>query len=184
MEILKNILILCAVVAAIVFAFAFGKHLGVQDATEMHTKLRIKENSDLQQQLLQLDQSFLANLVTRPGTLISGTYKLDVQYAGQATNSFPVTATFANGRLVGLTMAAFRIEKLAQSDSFVSWEQHHFDGDQGPSSSFIGLVDGNQMSGKVYLHPGNGWHEGEPAACGVWNLRSPGVLSTNSTLTN
>jgi hypothetical protein len=182
MEILKKILILCAVVAAIVFAFAFGKHLGVQDATEMHTKLRIKENSDLQQQLLQLDQSFLANLVTRPGTLISGTYKLDVQYAGQITKSFPVTLTFSNGKLVSMTTTAFHVQNIVHASSVVSWNQ--FDLDEGPSADFIGLINGNQMSGKVYLHPGNGWHEEEPAAYGVWYLRPSGILSTTSTVTN
>lgn len=158
----KKITAGCVILALLVIAFWGGQATGAESAS----KLQAKRDLTLHKQLVELDRSFLTNVVTRSNTLTSGVYTLETRFAGKAEKVSAVELKFSNGQLV--QPSNLPIQHVVQTGSVVSWEQ--YDGDEGPNSSFVGLIDGSVMWGRVYVAPGQGWREGEPPAYGVWRL--------------
>jgi hypothetical protein len=160
----KKILVLCAFLALLVIAFWVGWYSGVYS----RSKLQTKQDLELHKELVELDQSFFTNAVTRPSVMNSGAYTLEIQFAGKPEKvSSTLELEFSNGRLVGAPNQ--RIQDIVQTRNVVSWEQ--YDSDEGPSTTFVGVIDGDGMWGRVYVSPGQGWRQGEPPVYGVWRLR-------------
>jgi len=167
----KKVFTTCGVFALIAAAFFVGRTFGAHATWQSYTQTRIQQEKQLQEQMLALDRSFLTNLMVRPNALISGSYALELQYTGKPFKSHSVTLKIDNGKLASMSEASFVFHNVSQNGSVVSWSMDWPDGDEGPGADFIGVIDGNQMSGKVYKRPGSGWHAGEPAAYGVWRLK-------------
>ncbi|HXI85790.1 MAG TPA: hypothetical protein VNL17_17055 [Verrucomicrobiae bacterium] len=158
----KKIVAVCAVLALIAIIFWVGSYYGA----DSRSKLQTKRDLDLHKKLVELDRSFLTNVVTRPNTMTSGSYVLEIQFTGKPEKTAALELEFSNGQLI--KMSKLPIQDLVQTGSVVSWMQ--YDEDEGPSARFIGLIDGNGMWGRVYVEPGQGWREGDPPAYGVWKL--------------
>jgi hypothetical protein len=117
-------------------------------------------------ELLKLDEPLFTNVVTKPSTLTSGRYTLEMQIAGKPATNCVLDLEFSNGRL---TKISGFVQKVVQTGSIVSWEQ--YDMSESPTVKFVGVIDGDRMWGRVYVEPGQGWREGEPPEYGVWTAR-------------
>ena len=158
----RKIIGVCAALALLTIAFWIGRASGINSASELQTK----HDLELHKELVGLDQSFLTNVVTRPNTMTSGLYTLELQFAGKTKQVSELRLEFSDGKLV--KPSQLPIQDIVQVGSVISWEQ--YDADEGSSTKFIGLIDGNVMWGRVYQEPGRGWKQGEPPAYGVWFL--------------
>jgi hypothetical protein len=152
---MKRILIVGVIMALIVIAY-----MGWRQPVPTDWALRQHE------ELVELDKAFLPTIAVRPSSMTSGTYTLETWFHGKAAEAAEVELEFSDGQLVKLT--GLPIQGIVQHGHVVFWER--FDYDEGPSAAHVGLVDGNTMWGRVYVKPGQGWHEGEPPAYGVWRL--------------
>jgi hypothetical protein len=157
-----KIITIVAVLALLVIAYLAGQSNGSHTAVEQQTE----RDLDLHKELVELDQSFLTNISTRPNTMSSGAYTLETRFAGSTTKESSLELEFSNGQLLKVT--GLPIQDIVQTGNVVSWEQ--FDYDEGPSARYVGLIDGDVIWGRVYVKPGQGWREGEPPSYGVWRL--------------
>jgi hypothetical protein len=156
----KKIISLCAVLAGLSVAFWIGRGVGADIASKAQTKRDVQ----LHKELIELDRAFFTNVVTRPSTMTSGRYNLEVRFAGKPEKISEIELEFSNGRLV--KASKLPIQHIVQTGNVVSWEQ--YDSDEGPIAIFVGTIDGNEMWGRVYVEPGQGWHQGQPPVYGVW----------------
>lgn len=156
----KRIISLCVMLALLAIAFWFGRAVGVDTTSKAQAKRAIQ----LHKELIELDRAFLTNVATRPGTMTSGRYKLEVRLAGQPERVSEIELEFSNGKLVKASQLP--IQHIVQTGNVVSWEQ--YDASEGPSAIFVGTIDGDGMWGRVYVEPGQGWHQGDPPVYGVW----------------
>jgi hypothetical protein len=170
-DMLKKIVAICAAFCAVLALLAIAFWVGRAGGVERTSMLQTKRDLELHKQLVELDQSFLTNVVTRPNTLTSGLYTLEIRFAGKTEEVSALELEFSNGQLV--QNPKLPIQHIVQTGSVVSWERYNMDED--PSSTFVGVIDGNVMWGRVYLEPGQGWREGQPPAYGVWRLHPKSV---------
>ncbi len=159
----RNIIIIGAALLLPVIGYWVGQSHG----SNKEVKHRTKRDLELHGQLVELDQWFLAGVATRPSIMTSGKYTLATRWAGRKTEVSMVDLEISDGRVSKMT--GLPIQDIVQTGKVVSWEQ--VDMDEGPSARFIGLMDGDGMWGRVYVKPGQGWHEGEPPAYGVWRFQ-------------
>jgi hypothetical protein len=160
----RTLLALSVVLPLLVVAGLVGWFYGSRAAT----RREIAREASRQKELMVLDESFLAKVAVRPGAPVSGKYVLETSLPGKAPDAAVVEAEFSNGQLVSLT--GVPVQGIVQTGQVVSWEWEYADPDEGPVVRYVGLVDGDAAWGRVYVAPGEGWHEGEPPACGVWRL--------------
>ena len=160
-----KIVVIGAVLALFAMAFVTGRVIGIRSTSDLQSKREL----ELQDKLFELDQAFLKDVVTRPNTMTSGRYTLEIKLAGQMKKISVVELEFAKGKLVKLSKLPIEnIENIVQTGNVVSWTQ--YDMDKGPIARFVGLIDGNVMWGRVYVGPGSGWRDDERPAHGVWRL--------------
>ncbi|MBN2582266.1 MAG: hypothetical protein JXL80_04300 [Planctomycetes bacterium] len=161
--------IVVAGVAAVMLVVAFlaGWFVGSSAAEDAATRRQAQRDLELYKELVKLNQSFLAGVEARPSTLTPGTYVLETHLVGQADPS-SVLVDYANGQLV--KQEGLPVTDFTRQGSMVSWSKPYTDPDQGPQVSYVGLIDGDTMWGRVYVAPGQGWHEDEPPNYGVWRL--------------
>ena len=166
----KWLIALCGILAliGIVVAFWVGRAVGTGTASKAQTE----RDMQLHKELIELDRTFLTNVVTRPSTMTSGRYNLGVRFAGQAERLSEIELEVTNGNLVKIS--PLPIQHIVQAGNAVSWEQ--YDMSEGPSAIFVGTIDGNAMWGRIYVEPGQGWHQGEPPAYGVWRATPKSTL--------
>ncbi len=158
----RKIIAVGVVLALLVIAFLAGHFNGLRSADEQ----QIKQDLSRHKELVDLDQSFLASIAARPSALTSGTYALETRFPGKAAEVSALELEYSGGKLLKLT--GLPIQDIVQTGQVVSWER--FDYDEGPAATYVGLIDGDTMWGRVYVKPGQGWQEGEPPAYGVWRL--------------
>jgi hypothetical protein len=161
---LKRVIVVCTVLAFLVIAFWVGRAVGLQTAIKLRTKQELEQHD----QLVALDRSWLTNVVTRPSTMTSGVYTLEIRLAGRPVQASTVEFDFSKREFIKGSKLV--IWNVVQTGNAVSWEQHETEDDEEPNATLVGLVDGNGIWGRVYVAPGEGWHEGEPPAYGVWRL--------------
>ena len=158
----RKIIIAGAVLVLVVIAFLVGRYMGSQSAVQQQTQRDLR----LHEGLVELDQSFLANIATRPSSITSGTYTLETRFPGKAPQISSLQVECSNGQLLKLTGPAIHKDTVRQG-SVVSWQAYE---DEGPFARYVGIIDGDIMWGHVYVEPGQGLREGEPPAYGVWRL--------------
>lgn len=158
----RKIIPISAVLVLLVVTYMVGQRNGIKAESEQQSKRDLQ----LHHQLVELDESFLTSVVTRPNVISSGTYTLETRFAGQSVKTSTVKLTFSDGQLMKLENLP--TQGIQQTGNVVSWEQ--FDPDEGPSARFVGIIDGYVMWGRIYMKPGQGWREGTPPAYGVWRL--------------
>ena len=163
----QKIIVVVSVLILLVTAFLTGRRSGMHVAIEQQTKQQLQRDLQLHRELVELDRLFLPNIPVSPNTMTSGSYTLETWIAGKPEENSVLKMEFADGKLVKLPPRV-PIQDIQQTENVISWER--YDMHEGPSAIFIGLIDGNEMWGRVYVEPGQGWREGEPPAYGVWRL--------------
>jgi hypothetical protein len=162
----RKIIIAIGVLVLLVIAYWVGHGRGSAAAEWEQAQRDMKLHEDL----VALDRSFLAGLATKPGSLTSGTYVLETQFAGKPAIRTLVKVTYRNGQSLELTgLPSQDIFNVVCQGAVVSWDCGNMSA-EGPFATYVGLVDGSVMWGRVYQGPGQGWREGEPPAYGVWKL--------------
>ncbi len=142
-------------------AFWYGRDVGSDRAV----KQRITRDMMQHHQLLELDRTFLARMGVQPNALVSGRYLFAKTLAGETTSVTPVEITVTEGQLrivSGITAGNFN-----QTGNVVTWQ---YVGNEMPVAQYIGVIDGAELWGRIYVEPGQGWHEGVPPNYGVWQL--------------
>lgn len=99
--------------------------------------------------------------------MTSGSYTLEVCLAGKPVNTSLLDLVFFNGELSNAREGhVANINQTGNVILFLKVEE-----DEGPFLQFVGVIDGNEMWGRVYQVPGQGWHQGEPPNYGVWRVQ-------------
>jgi hypothetical protein len=155
--------ILVAVTVLLLLAIAFWA--GQSNGTSETTRLQLKSQLAIHKQMIDSDRSLFEKVITRPNSMTSGIYALEVTFPGRTKESSVLNLQLVNGQLIRVP-TELQMEDIQQTDKIVSWVRH--DMHEGPSARFMGLIDGTEMWGKVYVEPGQGWREGEPPAYGAW----------------
>jgi hypothetical protein len=147
--------------------FWLGRCEGLRDVPA----LQAKHDRDLVPILIGQDRAFMKNVTTQPSALASGTYVLETTFPGKPIETCEVKLSIANGQLVAVNQA---IGQPLLTDGFVQEgsivRATVYDTEEGPPREYVGLIDRTTIVGKVYILPGQGWHEGEPAEYGVWRM--------------
>jgi hypothetical protein len=155
------------IVGSVLLLPVIGYWVGQSYGSNREMKQRTKRDLVLHGKLVELDQWFLAGVAAQPSTMTSGKYTLEKRWAGRAMETSVAELEISDGCVRKMT--GLRAQDIMQTGKVVSWKQ--VDADEGPSARFVGLMDGDGMWGRVYMEPGQGWHEGEPPAYGVWRLQ-------------
>src|SRR5258706_15135851 len=92
---LKKLAIFCAVLALLAIAFWIGRTNGVSTSSNLQTK----RDLELHKTLVELDRSFLTNVVTRPNMMTSGIYALEIRFAGKPETISELELEFSNRQL-------------------------------------------------------------------------------------
>lgn len=167
----RKIITIGAVLALLVVAYLVGQHNGQHKDSRDAAERQMKHDLELCRKLVELDRSFLANVLTRPNALTSGTYMLETTFPDRPPEALVLVLNFSNGQLlteyqtVGQNLVT---HGFTQQGTLVSGTV--YDMDEGPGREYVGVIDGDMMWGRVYQLPGQGWREGEPPAYGVWRL--------------
>lgn len=164
-EVIRLVVVIGAMIVIATLTYFVGHNRG-----ERYCAQHLQQPPEYWEQLVQLDRDFLSTVVTRSNRLASGTYVFEIRFPGQSTQTYVVALVFANGRLLKAPNPRkdkFVTHSLVQNAHVVSWSQT--DTDEGPNATYVGLIDGLMMWGKVYVPRGTGWHQ-NPPAIGVWRL--------------
>jgi len=162
----QKVIVAVGVTVLITVAYVVGHSRG-----EDYYAKRRSLSPEYWNQIAGLYKSFLSNVAARPSTLTSGTYMLETTFPGKPTEVHVLDLVFSDGKLltkyqtVGPNLVT---NGFTQEGKVVSGSLH--DMNERPSREYIGHMDGNMMWGTVYVPPGEGWHEDEPPAYGVWRL--------------
>lgn len=166
--VVRRIAVVCAVLGLLAVAFWCGRSTGFHTATTQATRQQAKRDLALHDRLVELDRSLFAQVAASPNKMTSGRYTLETSLAG-TTTAASVDLDLVDGQLRRIT--SLHVQDIQQTGTVVSWEQFPgADADEGPSARYVGVIDGDEMWGRVYVKPGEGWHEGTPPAYGVWRL--------------
>ena len=124
----RKIIAIGTVLALLVIAYLAGHSNGSQSEVQQQTK----RDLSLHKELVELDQSFLTNIVTRPSTMTSGVYTLETRLSGKSAEVSELELEYSNGQLLKLT--GLPIQDIVQTGHVVSWER--FDYDEGPGATY------------------------------------------------
>ena len=119
-----------------------------------------------QNQRAEFDRQTLAMISTKSNALISGTYSMTTWLPGNPAQVHELFLTVSNGiPIFSPTNAGHRngmADTFTVNGKVVSWHMEgiFYEG----NAEFVGLIDGNEMWGRVY-----GWNPGTEEI-GIWRL--------------
>lgn len=156
-----------SVLALLALTYCIGRYNGGRAQLER----QLEEDTERCKELAELDRSFLRGVTARPIALTAGIYILETRFPGKPAELDTLEITVSDE---GVTAQSLKMGEGLFTDGFKQDGQvfsgQVYNTDEKPNRTYVGLIDGNMIWGRVYVPPGTGWHEGEPSAIGVWRL--------------